>query len=203
MPAHDDYSRNGYVRLERLVPGELAKALLDHFWRSLHGGQLPVAYQDNPVLPRPALDLHGSNFPTIATFHWGMTPVMAGLAGCELLPAFAFFRLYKQGDTLRVHHDREACEHSMTLTLGYSDGQAWPFDVGTGAWTGRAEPTEDFGQRPFTSVAMHPGDAVASRGIERPPGRLAANPNQWSAHLFLHWVERDGPYRDQAFEGWS
>jgi hypothetical protein len=27
------------------------------------------------------------------------------------------------------------------------------------------------------------------------------NPNGWSIHLFLHWVDRDGPVRDQAFDG--
>ena len=32
-------------------------------------------------------------------------------------------------------------------------------------------------------------------------GRTAPNPNAWSAHLFLHWVDRDGPYRDHAFDG--
>jgi hypothetical protein len=29
---------------------------------------------------------------------------------------------------------------------------------------------------------------------------LDPNPNSWSAHLFLHWVEKDGRYRDQAFD---
>jgi hypothetical protein len=30
---------------------------------------------------------------------------------------------------------------------------------------------------------------------------MEPNPNRWSAHLFLHWVERDGPYAEHAFEG--
>jgi hypothetical protein len=26
------------------------------------------------------------------------------------------------------------------------------------------------------------------------------NPNRWSAHLFLHWVERDGEFAGEAFD---
>ena len=47
---------------------------------------------------------------------------------------------------------------------------------------------------------MQPGDAVLYRGIDRRHGRTSPNPNQWSAHLFCHWVAADGPYRHLAFE---
>jgi hypothetical protein len=30
---------------------------------------------------------------------------------------------------------------------------------------------------------------------------MTPNPNGWSAHLFLHWVDREGPYREHAFDG--
>jgi hypothetical protein len=48
---------------------------------------------------------------------------------------------------------------------------------------------------------MEVGDAVIYRGVHRAHGRTTPNPNRWSAHLFLHWVARDGPYSDQAFDG--
>lgn len=201
MIVHGGYTTAGYAHIERLVPPEVAQALLDHFWRDLHGGKLPFSIQPNPLLNKPAMELHGSNFPAITTFLWGLTPAVSQLAGCELLPTYAFFRLYRMGDQLRVHRDRAACEHSVTLTLGYSDGAAWAFDVGHDE-AEDAEPAADFGDEPFSTIAMHPGDAVLYRGMGRRHGRLTANPNQWSAHLFLHWVERDGPHRAQAFEGW-
>jgi len=34
-----------------------------------------------------------------------------------------------------------------------------------------------------------------------PHGRIQPNPNAWSAHLFLFFVDRDGPFRDHAFDG--
>jgi hypothetical protein len=48
---------------------------------------------------------------------------------------------------------------------------------------------------------MQVGDAVLYRGVQHRHGRITPNPNGWSAHLFLHWVERDGRYRDNAFDG--
>ena len=54
---------------------------------------------------------------------------------------------------------------------------------------------------PTTAIAMEVGDAVLYRGVHRAHGRTTPNPNRWSAHLFLHWVARNGPYADQAFDG--
>ena len=42
--------------------------------------------------------------------------------------------------------------------------------------------------------------AVLYRGVQHRHGRIKPNPNRWSAHLFLHWVDRDGPHAAQAFD---
>ena len=60
---------------------------------------------------------------------------------------------------------------------------------------------EDFGSEPHVSLAMNVGDAVLYQGVHHRHGRTMPNPNAWSAHLFLHWVDRDGPYRAHAFDG--
>ena len=48
---------------------------------------------------------------------------------------------------------------------------------------------------------MEVGDAVLYQGVHHRHGRMSPNPNGWSAHLFLHWVDRDGPHRAHAFDG--
>ena len=50
------------------------------------------------------------------------------------------------------------------------------------------------------ALAMDVGDAVAYRGVDHRHGRTTPNPNRWSAHLFLHWVDPDGPQRGEAFD---
>ena len=59
---------------------------------------------------------------------------------------------------------------------------------------------DDFGDEPFSSVEMQPGDAVLYRGMDLRHGRIKPNPNTWSAHLFLFWVERDGNFKQHAFD---
>lgn len=202
MKVHGDYQADGYARVERLVPSEVAQALLNQYWRDLLDGKVPVNFKQNPLLSKPAMELHGSKSPAVTTFLWGLTPIVSELCRCDLLPAYAFFRLYQNGDTLRVHKDRHACEHSLSLTLGYSEDEPWAFDIGHDDAPPDAAHAEDFGSEPYSTITMTPGDAVLYRGTQRRHGRLSPNPNKWSAHLFLHWVDRNGPYRNHAFEGW-
>ena len=37
-------------------------------------------------------------------------------------------------------------------------------------------------------------------GVNHRHGRLDPNPNSYSAHMFLHWVDSSGPYADHAFD---
>jgi hypothetical protein len=134
-------------------------------------------------------------------FLWGLTPIMEQIIGRELLPTYDYLRLYRQGDVCRVHSDRYSCEHSLSLTLGYSDGRPWALEIETERSEPSSKVDEDFGAAPSSSVAMQVGDAVLYQGVHHRHGRTIPNPNHWSAHLFLHWVDRAGPYRDHAFDG--
>ena len=42
---------------------------------------------------------------------------MEELTGIELWATYAFYRVYKQGDILKHHTDRPACEVSATICL--------------------------------------------------------------------------------------
>jgi hypothetical protein len=198
------YEEDGYAHLKALIEPEVAQAFLQRLAKDIGRTVLPLAGKAKQarVLARPALEIYGPDYPPMLSFLWGLTPLMSRLVGRELLPTFDFFRVYRSGDVCRVHSDHEACEHSLSLTLGYSEGEAWDLQIGTRALPGRQERlTEDFADEPYVSVAMAVGDAVMYRGIHRRHGRMTPNPNRWSAHLFLHWVERDGPYRGEAYRG--
>ncbi|HEX8480424.1 MAG TPA: hypothetical protein VF650_00795 [Allosphingosinicella sp.] len=204
MEVAGSYERDGYALLKGLVEPRVAQAFLRRLSRDLGRSAAPLRGKESHpgVLKRPALGVHGADYSPMQFFLWGLTPLMSRLVGRELLPTYDLFRVYRAGDVCRVHSDREACEHSLSLTLGYSDGKAWDLQVGKTALEGRQKHlTDDFEGEEHFSVSMQPGDAVLYRGIHRRHGRTEPNPNRWSAHLFLHWVERDGPYRDRAFEG--
>jgi hypothetical protein len=204
MEVAGNYEVDGYAHIKGLVEPRVAQAFLQRVAKDLGRTALPLRGKDaHPgVLERPALQVFGADYAPMQYFLWGLTPLMSRLVGRELLPTYDFFRVYRAGDICRVHSDREACEHSLSLTLDYSDGKVWDLEIGRNPLPGRQKYlTEDFEEETYASVATQPGDAVLYRGIHRRHGRMSPNPNRWSAHLFLHWVEAEGEYRDQAFQG--
>lgn len=203
MQVIGDYARDGYAHVAGLLPEEVTRSFLTGIKGLTGDAALPLSRVDTypNLLRRAAFEIYGHHYPPMLHLLWGLTPVMAQLTGCALLPTYSYFRIYREGDVCRVHHDRYACEHSLSLTIDYSDGEIWPLDIGREAGTPSARIEEDFGAEPFVAVPMAVGDAVAYRGVQHRHGRVVPNPNLWSAHLFLHWVDRDGPHRDQAFDG--
>lgn len=206
MHIEGDYRQHGYALVRELVPREVTRAFMGVVRkRLLPGGvvpAVPVAVPVSPILSRNIFEVYGHDFPPMKTFLWGLTPAMEEITGSKLIPTYNYFRIYREGDVCRVHRDRPACEHSLSLTLDYSDDAPWPLELGTAGLEGGEEPVaDDFGEEPKASLSMSIGDAVAYRGTDHRHGRTIPNPNMWSAHLFLHWVDRDGPHSDRAFDG--
>ena len=205
MKIEGDYNRDGYALIRELIPAQVAQAFMNVIRRRLlPTGVVPLPPAGLPlgVLKRNVFEVYGNDFPPMKTFLWGLTPAMEEVIGKKLVPTYDYFRLYRRDDLCHVHRDREACEHSMSLTLAYSDGKPWPLELGRDGVKGPGDIiAEDFGPEPASSLAMNIGDAVAYQGVTHRHGRTMPNPNAWSAHLFLHWVDPDGPHADRAFDG--
>ena len=201
MQIEGDYRQDGYALVRGLIPKEVARAFMGLIRDGLQG-QVPKPNYDAPILVRPSVDIAGKHYAPMQTFLWGLTPAMEQVAGCALLPTYDYFRFYREGDICKIHRDRPACEHSLSLTLDYSDDAPWALEVGK---LGAAGPddifADDFAGEPSAALAMEIGDGVAYRGVEHRHGRTSPNPNGWSAHLFMHWVERDGPFAGEPFDG--
>jgi hypothetical protein len=199
-----DYAGRGYAHIAGLISPDVAGAFLALVRDAIGPGTIPLSrVQEFPnLLLRPALEIYGFQYPPMLALLWGLTPIMSEVTGKDLLPTYDYFRVYRKGDVCRVHFDRPSCEHSLSLTLGYSAGELWPLMIGEVEHPQpNASVADTFEEEPFNSVPMNVGDAVLYRGTAHRHGRTAPNPNDWSAHLFLHWVERDGPYHDHAFDG--
>lgn len=205
MKIEGDYQKDGYALIRDLIPREVAREFIALVKRRLlPTGVVPPVPQDLPlgVLKRNVFEVYSEHLPPMKTFLWGLTPAMEQVVGKRLVPTYDYFRIYREGDLCHVHRDREACEHSMSLTLAYSDEKLWPLELGREGWDGSLDIiAEDFGKEPASSLEMQVGDAVAYQGVSHRHGRTMPNPNRWSAHLFLHWVDPDGPHADRAFDG--
>lgn len=203
MQITGSYDDDGYALVRQLIAPEIATKLLEQIQREVEarGQSFQSLARPHPLIRKASVEVSGNLYPALQTFLWGLTPIMCELAGRDLLPSYDYFRIYSQGDICRVHADRPSCEHSMSLTLAYADGQAWPLELGSVPQDGSPGPlADDFGEEPYVTLTMQPGDAVLYRGVALRHGRTMPNPNRWSAHLFMHWVDRDGPHRDHAFD---
>jgi hypothetical protein len=202
MQVIGDYHENGYAHLKGLLAPEVAAAFMVALKQDV--GPRPIALstvKDHVnLLNRPAFEAYGFHYKPMICFLWGLTPIVSEIVGRDLLPTYDYLRIYRAGDVCKVHCDRLSCEHSLSLTLAYSDDRPWPLEIGHLNQPPSARVEESWDEA-HSAVPMQVGDAVLYQGVHHRHGRTTPNPNRWSAHLFLHWVDREGPYRDQAFDG--
>ena len=197
------YHRDGYVALPGLFPAEVLLAFYRMMQADLQSAGRPLQSftARGPLLRQPAIEIYAFQYAPMLTFLWGLTPRMAEVVGKPLMPTYAYFRAYQKDDVCRIHSDRQACEHSLSLTIAYGEDKPWALSVATDrSEVPQPVVADDFGSQAYGSVTMQPGDGVMYQGTHHRHGRLDPNPNSWSAHLFLHWVEKEGRYRDQAFD---
>jgi hypothetical protein len=199
MEVVGDYERDGYAHLRGLIPAEVARAFMRGIKDDVGSEPIRIGNEHPPQLRRPTAQIYGPTYKPLSYFLWGLTPTISRLAGKDLLPSYDYFRIYRQGDICRVHSDRPSCEHSVSLTLDYSDGEMWALQVAKEK-SATQEMADDFGSSPYASIAMQVGDAVLYEGVSHRHGRITPNPNGWSAHLFLHFVDRHGPFAEHAFD---
>ena len=197
-----DYRANGYVLLDKLFSPVVLSIFHGKLQSDLNLRGDPAFVSQTWLHTKPALEVYSRGYAPMATFHWGLTPTAAAIAGCDLVPTYAYFRVYQQDDICVIHADRPACEHSISLTIELADNHPWALCVGKEQLESpsqRTNPAFDSDEA-FTELPMRAGDAVMYRGVTHRHGRIEPNPNRWSAHLFLHWVEADGQYADHAFD---
>lgn len=195
------YARDGYVFLPQLFSPAVVTTFHGRLQADLDLTHSRQFVKNCFLLTKSSIEVYSVEYPPMASFLSGLTPRIEQVAGCSLMPSYAYFRVYQQGDICKVHADREACEHSLSLTLELADDIPWPLCVER---RHMADPVptldRDFGKESFVSLPMRAGDAVLYRGVNHRHGRIDPNPNKWSAHLFMHWVDSNGPFADHAFD---
>lgn len=103
--------------------------------------------------------------------------IMEENTGLELLPTYSYWRMYTYGSCLNPHKDRNSCEISVTISIGSSSEKPWPIYIGEKA------------------INLNHGDGVIYLGIEDEHSRKELE-TDYHAQCFLHYVDKDGPYKD-------
>ena len=116
-----------------------------------------------------------------------LLPHFERVSGRRLLPTYSYARLYAPNDELVIHTDRESCEISATITLGF-EGDVWPIYMG------------DEGKTNASKIDMDVGDAVLYRGMDKHHWREVYTEGKWQAQVFLHYVDADGKHAEWKFD---
>ncbi|MFL6139743.1 MAG: hypothetical protein ACJ74O_18370 [Frankiaceae bacterium] len=119
---------------------------------------------------------------TLDAFHLSVLPQVEAVAGGPLLPTYCYARLYAHGDTLRPHHDREACEIVASVHVGHRGAAPPPICFATGQ-----------------AVDQGAGDAVVFHGATIDHWRDAFLGEDFG-QVFMNFVRADGPHRGQALD---
>lgn len=202
----DHYEEHGYCPVRGAAPPEVVHNLLSLIRAQMTAKpEVLQRFLNKPAVnTKPAYEFYSYHHPTVMGFHWGLTSRMVQLTKKRLAPSYAYFRVYQQGDVCQIHTDRQSCEHSFSMSLGYADEIVWPFQVGVKKYdfetASQLQVTDDFGDEASKDVMLKPGDAILYKGCNYRHGRVAPNPNRWSAHCFLHWIDLDGPFKEWAFD---
>jgi len=178
MNSAETFEKNGYVVLSDVLKNEECKLLVDHMF-NLH--------EQGILTKDPQCPLSDSVYgdPTFDNLLEKMAGPIGFNVGRKLLPTYTYARIYRPGEVLKRHKDRPACEISATLTLGYDADSVWPIM---------------FDEEKEIMVELEAGEMAVYKGCDVMHWRAPFKGN-WHVQVFLHYVDADGPYADQALDG--
>jgi hypothetical protein len=174
------FRRRGYL----LLPALLEPALTDFLWsyvQTMNACRL-LSFSGDFMVPNTPSAYGDPAFDGLLEY---LRPRIEEHSGLRLSPTYSYFRLYKHGDMLKRHRDRPACEVSVSLNIGQAPSDVWPLYI-------------EANVEPYRAL-LSPGDALLYRGADLFHWREPFQGNQL-VQVFLHYVERDGPYADQKFD---
>jgi len=128
--AGEAYRADGYALLEALFPPLVLARFHQRLQQDLDLRGNPAFLARGDLLTKPAIEVYSHQYSPMAAFHWGLTPIAAEMAGIELIPTYAYYRAYQQGDVCLVHSDRPACEHSLSLVIHLAEDLPPPYTHG-------------------------------------------------------------------------
>lgn len=171
------YYRNGEIAIVRQVLGEIPrKELAQHFFALGKAGKLWM--DDSQVKDAPVL-INDSLYNKVLHI---FKPMVEEIFDREMFPTYSCARLYREGDKLGIHKDREACEYSLSVNLS----RAWTHD--DPQWSLYIKSLKGEEEQ---GCHTYEGEAVFYKGFERAHFRNAC-PYQWSLQGFWHYIERGG-----------
>lgn len=172
--------KKGYIRYANLITKEHAKLLSWAFIKSAAKDEL--GNNGDEQVPDSYIYY---NYPLFQSLLFSLTPTISSAVKKRLMPTYAYARIYKHGNDLKIHRDRPSCEYSVTLHLGADkDWGIFMVDKETGE---------------HTEINFMPGDGVIYKGCEVEHYRNAFE-GTWYIQVFLHYIDANGVNSEFTFD---
>jgi hypothetical protein len=172
------FEKNGYVVLKDALAKSQCDNLVSYMFDLYNKGKLIKDDQcplSDAVYGDPIFDEILQKF---------AAPI-GNAVGKTLLPTYTYARIYRNGEILKKHKDRPACEISATMTLGFDSEPIWPIF---------------FNEEKEIPISLEQGELAVYKGCEVLHWRTAFK-GQWHIQVFLHYVDANGPYKDHIRDG--
>ena len=180
MSTIDDFKSQKYCYLKNVLNKETLSIITQYtlfdenklFLPEAYGEQVPGAHSKyaDPLMESLLVFLH---------------PIIEKNTGLTLFPTYSYYRVYREGQSLQPHVDRNSCEISASVFIGHNyDGETWKLYI------------EENG------YSMNPGDIIIYRGMELNHYRYEFEAPKGSFHsqVFLHYVDANGPYKELKYD---
>jgi alkylated DNA repair dioxygenase AlkB len=180
MNITEKFTQDGYVNLIDFLPLHSCEELTDELKKLVNEQKTEKDIQ----CPKSEA-VHGANaFDKLLEY---CLPYFEKASGLELYPTYSYARLYSHDEELVIHKDRESCEISATITLGFND-KCWSIFMG-----------DHSDKSDGVEIVMNVGDAVLYRGMDKYHWRNKFE-GQWQAQVFLHYVDKNGPHAEWKYD---
>ena len=184
MNPSNDFAQKGYCIVEQAISKELRDIATQY---ALFDEMQDYAFDDSGIINGFAFEnahaKHGD--PLTESILLLLQDKIEKITNLKLLPTYSFFRIYKNGNSLKVHKDRPSCEISATLFLNDNDmTEHWPIFMSD------------------ERVDLEPGDMVVYKGcdVEHYREKMLGTKESWHIQVFLHYVDANGPFTEWIFD---
>ena len=147
------------------------------------------------------------------------TEIFENALDMKLHPTYSYARIYKPDEKLGFHTDRDACEITATLNVGFLGEKTWPIYIlpmdesnfhrpsfhqfNEGKSIDESYHNNYMNGKTFNSkvqIDLQVGDAAIFKGRELFHWREPYIEGAWQVQIFLHYVDAKGPFKNLKYD---
>jgi len=190
------FAENRYDFKKGLIPKDLCAVATQYaLFRQKY-----FDHREDPVTGQIPNTTSIYNDTLMETLMFFMHPHMEEVTGLKLCPTYTYYRVYKPGDELKRHSDRESCEISTTVCLGWKyndvpDDYRWGMYVDPESNHHTRSNFESEGRKGVL-LKHDPGDCIIYRGCELEHWRdpFEVGEGSYQVQVFMHYIDMNGPH---------